>query len=130
MHLINWQSLSGAWAEVGGNIGNSLFLAVVATVLAALPGPLNGDALARWKFRGANTRFALMLFGMFIPYQAALIPLVEAATIDGAVFWSISRRVILPLSAPAFVVVMIWEFAQVWNEFLFAGSIKGECVKA
>jgi len=163
---LHWTSFAEAWAKIGGNVLNSLFLAVSATILAALLGSLNGYALAKWKFRGANTLFALMLFGMFIPYQAVLIPLfqfikalglygtiwglilahvvyglpittlifrnyyaevpdalVEAATIDGAGFWSIYRRVILPLSMPGFVVVIIWEFTQVWNEFLFAATL-------
>ncbi|MFC6664787.1 carbohydrate ABC transporter permease [Deinococcus radiopugnans] len=117
-------------------------------------------------FPGANTLFALMLFGMFIPYQAVLIPLfqfikglglygsiwglilahvvygipittlifrnfyadvpdalVEAATIDGAGFWEIYARVIFPISIPGFVVVIIWQFTQVWNEFLFAATL-------
>nr|WP_246363141.1 carbohydrate ABC transporter permease [Deinococcus budaensis] len=163
---LNWASFADAWAKIGANMGNSLFLAVVATALSALLGSLNGYALAKWKFRGANTLFALMLFGMFIPYQAVLIPLfqfvkslglygsiwglilahvvyglpittlifrnyyaevpdalVEAATIDGAGFWGIYRQVIFPLSVPGFVVVIIWQFTQVWNEFLFAATL-------
>ena len=71
---LNWASFSDAWAKVGGNMGNSLFLAVTATLLSAMLGSLNGYALSKWKFRGANTVFALMLFGMFIPYQSVLIP--------------------------------------------------------
>ncbi|WP_104990186.1 carbohydrate ABC transporter permease [Deinococcus sp. NW-56] len=163
---LNWASFREAWAKVGGNVGNSLLLAVSATALSAVLGSLNGYALSKWTFRGANTLFALMLFGMFIPYQAILIPLfqfikglglygslgglilahvvyglpittlifrnyyaevpdalVEAATIDGAGFWGIYRRIILPLSVPAFVVVVIWEFTQIWNEFLFAATL-------
>ncbi|GAA0507559.1 carbohydrate ABC transporter permease [Deinococcus depolymerans] len=163
---LNWASFGEAWGKIGGNMLNSLFLAVVATLLSALLGSLNGYALSKWKFRGANTLFALMLFGMFIPYQAVLIPLfqfiksiglygsiwglilahvvygipittlifrnfyadvpdalVEAATIDGAGFWSIYRLVIFPISIPGFVVVIIWQFTQVWNEFLFAATL-------
>lgn len=163
---LNWASFSEAWDKVGGNMLNSLFLAVTATLLSALLGSLNGYALSKWRFRGANTLFALMLFGMFIPYQAVLIPLfqfikglglygsiwglilahvvygipittlifrnfyadvpdalVEAATIDGAGFWEIYARVIFPISIPGFVVVIIWQFTQVWNEFLFAATL-------
>ncbi len=29
----------------------------------------------------------------------------------------------LPLSVPAFVVVLIWQFTAIWNEFLFAVSL-------
>lgn len=45
--------------------------------------------------------------------------LVKAAKIDGAGFWLIFRRIILPLSAPIMVVSVIWQFTQVWNDFLF-----------
>jgi glucose/mannose transport system permease protein len=107
-----------------------------------------------------------MLFGMFIPYQSILIPLVqflgsvklsgsilglilvdviygipittlifrnyyaevptemlEAGSIDGAGFWGLYWQIIFPISAPGFVVVVIWQFTQIWNEFLFAVSI-------
>ncbi len=164
--FLNWASFADAWAKIGGNLKNSLFLAVIATFLSAMLGSLNGYALSKWRFRGANTLFALMLFGMFIPYQAVLIPLfqfikalglygsiwglilahvvygipittlifrnfyadvpdalVEAATIDGAGFWSIYAKVIFPISIPGFVVVIIWQFTQVWNEFLFAATL-------
>ena len=45
--------------------------------------------------------------------------LVNAARIDGAGFWRIFFRIILPLSTPIFVVSVIWQFTQIWNDFLF-----------
>ena len=33
-----------------------------------------GDGSLKWKFRGADATFTLILFGMFIPYQSILIP--------------------------------------------------------
>ena len=45
--------------------------------LSAILGSLNGYVLSQWQFRGANLIFTLMLFGMFIPYQSILIPLVQ-----------------------------------------------------
>ena len=50
---------------------------VPATLLSAVLGSLNGYVLSKWKFRGANVVFPLILFGMFIPYQSILIPLVR-----------------------------------------------------
>jgi glucose/mannose transport system permease protein len=46
--------------------------------------------------------------------------MLEAAAIDGAGFWNIYTRIVFPLSISAFVVVIIWQFTQIWNEFLFA----------
>jgi glucose/mannose transport system permease protein len=53
-----------------------------------------------------------------IPYE-----IVEAARIDGAGIWSIFRQIMLPLSLPAFVVVGIFQFTNIWNEFLFGLTI-------
>ncbi len=45
--------------------------------------------------------------------------LIKAARIDGAGFWRIFRRIILPLSPPIVIVAVIWQFTGIWNEFLF-----------
>jgi glucose/mannose transport system permease protein len=161
-----------AFSKLRPNFANSVRLVIPATVLTAALGSINGYILSKWKFRGADLLFPVLLFGMFIPYQSVLIPLVqflqwasealrvqlygtivglalvhivygipittlifrnyyasvptelvEAGRIDGAGLVGIYRHVILPLSLPAFVVVMIWQFTAVWNEFLFAVTI-------
>lgn len=159
----HWQSFVQAWDAFLPKLQNSLVLTISATLLSAILGSLNGYVLAKWKFPGANIVFPLMLFGMFIPYQAVLIPLfqfvreiglggtlwglilvhvvyglpittlifrnyyaeipdemIEAGRIDGAGFFGIYSRIVFPLSLPGFVVVVIWQFTQIWNEFLFA----------
>ncbi len=45
--------------------------------------------------------------------------LVKAARIDGAGFWRIFYRIILPLSPPILIVTVIWQFTAIWNEFLY-----------
>ena len=45
--------------------------------------------------------------------------LIKAARIDGAGFWRIFRRIILPLSPPIVIVTVIWQFTGIWNEFLY-----------
>lgn len=152
--------------KLSPNLMNSFALVIPATIISAMIGSLNGYVLSKWKFPGANIVFPLMLFGMFIPYQAILIPLVqflgavglygnivgliitdviygipittlifrnyyaeiptelvESGGIDGAGFFGIYWHIIFPISAPGFVVVVIWQFTQIWNEFLFAVSI-------
>lgn len=187
------QGMSG----LSSNFMNSVKLAVPATLISAMLGSLNGYILSKWKFRGANVIFPVILFGMFIPYQSVLIPLVqtmqgwgttlrpflagiaawqpplflawlkwllltytpaygtigglvlahviygipittlifrnyyaeipneliEAGKIDGASFGGIYRHILFPISMPAFVVVIIWQFQAIWNEFLFATVI-------
>jgi glucose/mannose transport system permease protein len=56
-------------------------------------------------------------------YAEVPTDLVEAARIDGAGIMGVYWRVMFPLSLPGFVVVIIWQFTQIWNEFLFAVSI-------
>ena len=46
--------------------------------------------------------------------------LIKAARIDGAGFWRIFRKIILPLSPPILIVTIIWQFTGIWNDFLYA----------
>lgn len=158
-----WQSYTEVMKEFGPRIWNSITLVTNSTLLSAVLGSLNGYVLSKWRIYGERFLFPLILFGMFIPYQAILIPLfefmrdmrlyggipsliiihtiyglpittlifrnfymeipdemLEAAAIDGAGFFEIYRLIVFPLSISGFVVVIIWQFTQIWNEFLFA----------
>ena len=50
------------------------------------------------------------------------VELVKAAKIDGATFLRIFWSIFLPLSLPITVVTVIWQFTQIWNDFLFGVS--------
>jgi glucose/mannose transport system permease protein len=160
LHIENF--IAG-YKQLAPNFNNSLMMVIPEALLSALLGSLNGYLLSKWKFRGSNLIFSLILFGMFIPYQSILIPLVkfmqaiklygdipglvlvhiiygipittlifrnyyagigteilEAGRIDGASLLGLYRHIMFPLSAPSFAVVIIWQFTQAWNEFLFA----------
>lgn len=68
-----------------------------------------------------HTVYGLAFTTLFFRNYYITIPdeLVKAAKIDGAGFFLIFRRIILPLSIPIIVVSVIWQFTQVWNDFLF-----------
>lgn len=160
---LSFSSIASAWAQLGPSFMNSFELAIPATIISSMLGAMNGYALSKWKFKGTNVIFFLILFGMFIPYQSVLIPLlkvldaiglyntiaglilvhavygipictlifrnfyvaipdeiIESGKIDGTGYWGVFRYIILPLSIPGFVVTGIWQFTQVWNNFLFA----------
>lgn len=199
--IFSLESFKNAWfgnvkegyRGLSGNFVNSLMLTIPAALSSALIGSINGYVLSKWKFKGSDTIFALMLFGMFIPYQSVLIPLVrvlqwmtrftgpiitgiqainvpagltwlpywigefipgyntigglimvhviygipiatltfrnyyagisteliEAALIDGDGMMGVFRHILFPISMPAFVVVLIWQFTSIWNDFLF-----------
>ena len=155
-----------AWETISPNLWASLRMVVPATVGSSLLGAVNGYLLSKWKFRGSDVIFTVILFGMFIPYQAILIPLiqtldrigiygswqglvlvhiiygipitslifrnyftnvptelVEAARIDGAGLIQTFFQIMLPLSLPAFVVVGIFQFTNIWNDFLFGVTV-------
>ncbi len=155
-----------AWETISPNVWASLRMVVPATIGSSLLGAVNGYLLSKWKFRGSDVIFTVILFGMFIPYQAILIPLiqtldqigiygswqglvlvhvvygipitslifrnyftnvptelVEAARIDGAGLIQTFFQIMLPLSLPAFVVVGIFQFTNIWNDFLFGVTV-------
>lgn len=144
---------------------NSVLMVVPAVILSTGIGALNGYTLTKWRFRGANLVFGLLLFGCFLPFQAVLLPmartlgllgisgtvtglvlvhtvygiafttlffrnyfvtipdeLTRAAQIDGAGFFRIFFSIMLPASLPIIVVSCIWQFTQIWNDFLFGVS--------
>ncbi|WP_273792721.1 carbohydrate ABC transporter permease [Brucella anthropi] len=147
---------------------NSILMVVPAVVISTIVGALNGYVLTKWRFRGSNIFFGLLLLSCFIPFQIVLIPmarvlgflgiagtiwglilvhvvygigfttlyfrnyyeafpteLVRAAQIDGASFFQIFWRILLPSSGPIIVVSVIWQFTNIWNDFLFGASFSG-----
>ena len=155
-----------AFQRLWPNMKNSLLMVIPATIISSFIGAINGYLLSKWKFRGSDILFTLMLFGFFIPYQSILFPLVrflqfihlygsipglilvhvvygipittlifrnyfagvptemiEAARVDGAGLITTFTRIMLPLSIPAFVVVGIFQFTNIWNDFLFGVTV-------
>lgn len=51
--------------------------------------------------------------------------LVRAAKVDGAGFFRIFWSIFLPISLPIITVSVIWQFTQIWNDFLFGVSFSG-----
>jgi len=147
---------------------NSLLMVVPAVAVSTLLGSVNGYVLSKWRFRGSETMFAMLLFGVFMPMQVVLLPmsqvlgwlgiassiwglilihiiagipsttlffrnyyvslpdeLIKAAMLDGAGFWRIFTRIVLPLSTPILVVTLIWQFTNIWNDFLYGVVFSG-----
>lgn len=147
---------------------NSVLMVVPAVVVSTFLGAINGYVLSKWRFKGSDTLFALMLFGVFMPMQVVLLPmsqvlgwlgiassigglilvhviagipsttlffrnyyvglpdeLIKAAQLDGATFWQIFWRIVVPLSTPIVVVTLIWQFTNIWNDFLYGVVFSG-----
>ena len=69
-----WEG-STAMPSVGAALGRTAMMVIPAAIISSFLGSMNGFVLSRWRFRGANIIFTLILFGMFIPYQAVMVPL-------------------------------------------------------
>lgn len=154
--------LNGTCEGMARNFWNSVYMTIPATLISTMLGALNGYILSKWRFKGSELLFTLMLFGVFMPGQIALMPwayilgttglnktiwglvlvhviqgisfttlfarnfyvsipddLIKAARIDGAGFWRIFWKIIMPLSPPILIVTVIWQFTGIWNEFLY-----------
>lgn len=68
----NWVD---AWEALSPALLRTVAMVVPSAIIAAMLGSMNGFVLSRWRFPHANLVFTLILFGMFIPYQAVMIPL-------------------------------------------------------
>ena len=55
-------------------------------------------------------------------YEAFPTELIKAAQIDGAGFFQIFRRILIPNSGPIFIVTVIYQFTNIWNDFLFGST--------
>ncbi len=49
--------------------------------------------------------------------------ILEAGRVDGASTWQVFRRLILPLSVPGFIVALIFQFTNIWNDFIFGITV-------
>ncbi len=147
---------------------NSVLMVLPAVLVSTAIGAVNGYVLSKWRFRGSEVMFAMLLFGVFMPMQVVLLPmsqilgwlgiassiwglilvhvlaglpsttlffrnyyvglpdeLIKAAMLDGAGFWRIFWRIVLPLSTPIMVVTLIWQFTNIWNDFLYGVVFSG-----
>ena len=71
-----------------------------------------------------NTIYGIGFTTLFFRNYYAAFPteLVSSARMDGASFFGVLNRILLPNSAPIIVVTVIWQFTNIWNEFLFGAS--------
>ena len=74
---ISFENYIEAYSKLAPSLRNSFMMVIPAALISSMLGSLNGFILAKWKFRGADFIFPFILFGMFIPYQSIIIPLVQ-----------------------------------------------------
>ena len=201
---VTYQPWVKAWAEACTGVNcdglsrgfwNSVTILVPSVLISIAIALVSGYTLSKWRFRGSELFFTLLIVGAFIPYQVMLYPIVimlrdsgialsnfvpltwvrqgvcfalgplsdctgtgriqlfgsltglvivhsvfgmpiltllfrnyfasipddlfKAARVDGAGFWSILLRIMLPMSLPILVVAIILQVTGIWNDFLF-----------
>ncbi|WP_085879508.1 carbohydrate ABC transporter permease [Roseisalinus antarcticus] len=196
---ITWEPWVKAWSEACTGVNcdglsrgfwNSVRILIPSLILSMSLALVSGYALSKWRFKGSEVFFTMLLVGAFIPYQVMLYPIViglretgnffgdvltwfwqptcglfseecgrirvqlfgslsglvivhtifgmpinvllfrnyfaaipeelfKAARVDGAGFWGILFRIILPMSLPIIVVSGIIQVTGIWNDFLF-----------
>lgn len=78
---------------LSGYFMNSVKMVIPAVLISTVLGAINGYVLSKWRFPGSNVVFAMILFGVFMPFQVLLLPMAQtlgwlgiASTTTGLVF--------------------------------------------
>ncbi len=68
-----------------------------------------------------HTIFGMPILTLLFRNYFSILPeeLFKAARVDGAGFWTIYFKIMLPMSLPIFVVALILQITGIWNDFLF-----------
>ena len=74
-----------------------------------------------WGLILVHTIFGMPILTLLFRNYFSSIPeeLFKAARVDGAGFWGIYFRIMMPMSLPIFVVAIILQVTGIWNDFLF-----------
>lgn len=100
----NYKNLC-AFSDVWRNLFNSIFIAVVFTVIVCVVDSMAGYAFAKFKFKGRDTIFFICLCSMFIPQQVTMIPLFME--LNALKMVNTPWAVILPMAAAIFGVFLM-----------------------
>lgn len=122
----SFEAFGAALQRLAPNLINSFILVIPATILSALFGSVNGYVFSKWRFKYANLVFALILFGMFIPYQSILIPLVEFLRRIG-IYGQLSGLIVTHVIYGIPITTLMFRnfYSEVPDQLLDAGFIDG-----
>jgi glucose/mannose transport system permease protein len=114
------------WPKLRDGFANSVLMAVPASIISSVLGAANGFVLSKWRFPGADFVFALILFGMFIPYQAVLIPMFQTMSYTG-LRGGLSGLILVHVIYGLPIVTLIFRsyFAGISEELIEAAKVDG-----
>ena len=123
---LSLDNFTAAWEILSPNVWNSLKIVIPAATISSVLGSINGYVLSKWKFPGANIVFPLLLFGMFIPYQSILIPLVDVMSrigLAGSIWGLVLVHVIYGI--PITTLIFRNYYAAVPDSLIEAATVDG-----
>jgi glucose/mannose transport system permease protein len=114
------------WPELQDGFVNSLLLAIPSSLISSMLGAMNGFVLSKWRFPGADVVFPLILFGMFIPYQAILIPMYQVMKTTGLV-GGLDGLILVHVIYGLPITTLIFRsyFASISDELIEASKVDG-----
>ena len=123
-----WSNYVIAWkdANMSAYFINSVIQSGSTVILTSLISTMAAYALARFDFKLNKVLVLIFMLGMMVPMHTILVPvsyiiglLEEAAIIDGANYFQIYSKIMIPLTLPAISTISIFNFMGAWNNILF-----------
>lgn len=124
-HALSLENFRIVWPKLQDGFVNSVLMSVPASILSSLLGAANGFVLSKWKFPGTDLVFSLILFGMFIPYQAVLIPMFQTMSATGALGLPALVMVHVIYGLPITTLIFRSYFSGISEELIEAAKVDG-----
>ena len=123
---LDFSAWKPVWDNLKVSLGRTAFFVIQSSIISAIIGSINGFVFAKWRFRGSNIIFMLFLFGMFIPYQAIMIPLVQFnkwSGLTGSIYVLVVAHIIYGI--PICTLIFRNYYAGIPNEVIEAARVDG-----
>jgi glucose/mannose transport system permease protein len=123
---LDFSAWGPTWEILKTPMLRTLFFVVQSSIISAIIGSINGFVFAKWRFKGSTIVFTTFLFGMFIPYQAIMIPLTKFnawAGIGGSIYVLVFAHVIYGI--PICTLIFRNYYAAIPNELIEAARVDG-----
>ena len=123
---LDFSAWKPVWDQLKVPMGRTLFFVLQSSIVSAIIGSINGYVLSKWRFRGSKLVFMSFLFGMFIPYQAIMIPLVQFnkfAHLTGSIYTLVVAHIIYGI--PICTLIFRNYYAGIPDEMIEAARVDG-----
>ena len=126
---LNFSGYRDAWTRLSPNLVSTFLIVIPATLISGLLGAINGYLFSKWKFRGSDLLFTILLFGMFIPYQSILIPLIRVLREIG-LYGTIPGLILVHVVYGLPITTLIFRnyFTNIPGELVEAARVDGDSV--